>query len=327
MGILWCGGEDIDFPNGALANMINESSASFRAGYARHSLSPGTGEMMRSTPFIGGAITSAWLSFRLVSTGSETSKGCVGLGLSGTFKGLFIGCGASGGKAAILKYDGSTWSILATEVSTTSLNKGASTFSKYDVEIISYGASATVNLYLNSNLIVTYTGDVTVSGVSNLDSVFLINNPNSWFISEIIVSSEDTRNMSLVTCYPNAAGDTLEWTGAYTTVDEATISDADLAYDNTDGHRAMYNLSAVPSGSFSVLAVREAVRACRSSDSTPTSLNLGVKSGGSVNVADNHALSVVWTTYERIMATNPVTAAAFTQAEVDALQFVMESEA
>lgn len=320
MSILWCGGEDVDFPVFTGCWM---SSGPRRAGYDRCSISISSAAAAKSAPFPGGAVTSAWLSFRYYAGYPHANDCFCGLGASATASsGLYVGLdSATATKIALWKYNGTTWTQLASETGT-SLTDG-----KIHMELINYGANAIVRVYFNSVLIITYEGDVTVAGVTNVDSVFLGPVAIVIYITEIIVSTTDTRNMSLVTTYPSAAGDTLDWTGAYTTVDEDTINDADVAYDNTDGHQALYNLSNLPAGNFSVLAMKEVVRACKSSDSTPTRLNLGIKSGGTVDVADTKTLTTSWASYERYMAVNPVTGVAFTPAEIDALQLCLESEA
>jgi hypothetical protein len=280
--------------------------------------------------FSGGPVTSAWLTFQFVaSLGLGSSNKLCGLGkYSTTNKGIFVGTSSSNGqKVALLKFDGSTVTQLATETGT-SISLGS--FHKFDMHVTNYGASSSIDVYMDGNLLISYTGDCSVSGVTGLDCVmcqYTRGSATLGGLSEFIVSTTDTRKMSLVTHYPNAAGDVLEFTGAYTTVDEITIDDSDLAYDNVDGHRAMYNLSNTPAGTFSVLAVKEAVRASRSSDSSPTSINLGIKSGGTVDVNANRSLGIGWGTVERLMTVNPVTGNLFTTAELDALQIVVESEA
>ena len=134
--------------------------------------------------------------------------------------------------------------------------------------------------------------------------------------------------MYLVTNYPNAAGDALtNFTGAYTTVDEITKDDSDLANSNTNDGTALYNLFPTPSGSFGVKAVGISARATKSSDSTPTKIALGVKSAGSTDDGSDQALTVAWATYQRLMTTNPLTTAVWTTAEIDALQLQLKARA
>jgi hypothetical protein len=228
------------------------------------------------------------------------------------------------GKLVISKYDGSSWSDIATE---SGASLGIADVGKFDIQISDYGASGTINAYLAGNLLATFTGDLTISGLAGFTRVggYGGSSDQTCVLSEVIVADTDTRNLSLRTNAPNAAGDANNWTGAYTNIDEVTLDDADLIYDNTDGHQFMCGLADTPAGSFSVLAVMEVVRACKSSDSTPTGLNIGVKkSGGSADVDSNHSLTTSWESYERLILPSEIT---FTTADIDSLQMVLESEA
>lgn len=318
MAILWCGGESIDFPNG-VRPIEATSSADYRTGYARCALFNGGGFGL-SNPFPGGEITSGWLSFR-VKAGSFGNSWLAGLIKYTDSYGLWIYSNGSSIKLYLRTSGGDTL------LGTSSIGLSTAAIAKIDMHLANYGESAAVDVYVNSALGLAYPGDVSISGIAGFDGVGAYGNTIYGRLSEIIVANTDTRNMSLRTNYLNAAGDTNDFTGAYTDIDEVAIDDADLIYDNTDGHQAMFGLADTPSGSFSVLAVKAAVRACRASDSTPTSLDIGIKSGGSVDVNDNHSLTTTWATYERLMTANPVTGNAFTPAEVDALQLVLESEA
>ena len=325
MAILWCGSEDIDFPNGG-AVTTDSTAGYFRASYARGTIyNANAGVMLRSIPFPGGAVTSCWFSFYgRTFTSLSTSKGYVGLGLSNTAKGLFIGSGASSTKLALLKFDGTTWTVLASE-SGTSLT--VATLHRFDIQVIDFGANATINVYLGGALLVTYTGDVTVSGMSNFDSVFTYCPLNATLIglSEVIVADDDTRTLSLVTLAPAAAGDANAWTGAYTAVDEIATNDADVVYTNTADQNCQFNLSNLPAGTFIIKGVKNAARVAKSASATANKLKLGVKTNSTVNVDTGSAATTAWVTQERYMATNPVTAADWSMAEIDALQINLQS--
>jgi hypothetical protein len=225
---------------------------------------------------------------------------------------------------ALIKYDGTTKTELAAEVGDSLTNI---TLHKLDMQLINYGATATVNVYVDGVLVITYTGDVTVSGVTALDSVFLgVCSLNGADISEIIVADEDTRNLSLVTMAPNGAGDTQDWTGAYTDIDEITLDDADLIYTDVAAKDQQCNLINIPSGSFACKAVKISARATKSVDASIGTLKLGIKSG-TVDVDAGHALTTGWVTYERLMLVNPVGGLAFTVAELNALQGDFQSSA
>jgi hypothetical protein len=330
MTILWCGGEDIDFPNGTSVPVFDTGST-FRTGYARgsFSLSPFTG-VAKSIP-LASQRTSLWFSCRIYPqtyAGYEPNK-YVGIVDSASGKGIWIGSPGSGTgssrKLYIYKYDGSTYTLLANS-SSASLTANAT--SKVDINIIDYGASATVNVYVAGALDCTYSGDISISGVAGFDAVWLATAGNNYdgyrtFVSELIMSDESTQTLSLVTLYPNAAGDANAWTGAYTDIDEATISDADLIYSNIADQDAQFGLSNTPAGSFAVDAIKIVARATAPAGSTADTLKLGVKSVGTVDVDTGQALTTSWATYERIAHT--INGAQLTTALLDAMQINLRS--
>jgi hypothetical protein len=194
---------------------------------------------------------------------------------------------------------------------------------RFDMQVENYGTDATVNVYLNGNLLITYTGDVTVSGVSSLEAAALsANGANDWEVSEVIVADSDTRNLSLVTMAPTAAGTTDQWTGAYSGVNETTLSTASPNSSTTSGQDQQYELTALPSGTFSVLAVKISAYAETASSEN---LKLGFNSGGTVGVDGGQALTTAWATYESLFPQNPVTAAAWLLSAMDSLQLDMRS--
>jgi hypothetical protein len=327
MSILWCGGEDIDFPNG-FSPAVNTSATYSRAGYARCAVSIQTvSNMIRSALFPGGALTSLWFSVRayVQDLGTTNNRGRIGLGKSGTNNGLYLGRGSSAGKMALLKYEGGIWSNLAEEAGTSL----GSALRKIDVQVIDHGAAATVNVYLDGNQVIALVGDTTISGVTGLDSIIATCTANSeyWHLSEAIVADEDTRLMSLVTQAPNLAGDANAWTGLYTDIDETTLNDADLLYTNAAGNGAQFNTIDLPAGTFTIKAVRVAARAAKSASSTPTKVALGIKTGGTVDLDVGQSCTTAWQTLERLMAQNPVTTNDWQQSEMNALQLAVGSVA
>lgn len=321
MSILWCGGEDIDFPNGASTGYSNGTTNIRRTDYSRLALK-GAGGMSKSTTF--SAVTSCWLSV-IASMYARTynNQYYVGLGKSGTNKGLFLGIGATDSKLSLMKYDGTTVTVLDTDSDFTLLN----TDYKLDMHVSSYGASATVKVYRDGVEVISYTGDVSVTGVTNLDSVFFYGTSvDIWYLSEFIVADEDTRLMSLKTLAPNSGGDANSWAGAYTDVDEITYSDVDVLNTDTNNNETQMNLTGMPTGSYDIEAVKLVARASKTSDATPAKCALGIKSGGTIDNDSGHSLtSEQYNTYERLMATNPVTSSAFTSGEIDALQYNLKA--
>ena len=327
MEVLWCGSEDIHFLTFTGCDVTTGSSY-FRSSYSRCAINIiSESAAAKSTTFPGGAITSGWLTFQAQCDAWQPNSRPCGFGQSSTAKsGLYVGTSSSSGsKVALIKYDGTTAIILASESGNSLV--GGSQY-KIDLEVINYGATATVNVYINQNLVITYTGNVAVSGVTNLDSVFLSTRAGSDIrVSEIIVADEDTRTMSLRTRYPTADGTTHDMTGAYSDVDEITINDADVIYTNTADKDQQCEISDLPAGTFAVLATKIAVRACKSEDASIDKIKLGYLSDGTVAVGSAQSLTTSWDTYEEIFATNPVTLSAWLQSEQNALQVNVRSAA
>jgi hypothetical protein len=305
MTILWCGGEDIDFPNGVFG-----SAGTWDTDFAR-TANHGS-SFCQSNKFSDTPIESIWLSQRIYTYPSSGRFG-TGLSMFGSYDGIYIGCTT---KIALYKYSGTTWALLMEE----SGNNNVNGFLEIDMQISNFGINANVSVYCNGNLIIEYTGDITTPNIENgFDCVSIGNDSNYFYPSEIIVADEDTRLMRLKTLAPSAAGDTsANWTGAYTDIDETTLSDSDKIYSSTNNADFQCNLTGMPSGAWSVKAVKVAARCVDGSGST--GIQLGVKSGGTVGSGNTQTASGYWQTKEILMQVNPVTGVAFTPAEIEALQ-------
>lgn len=261
-------------------------------------------------------MTSAWFSVQYYTVGSMANW-LIGLsGGSSPPNGLYIYI--SGGQVTLNKVSSGSGTSLASEagLSVGSMN----TLYKLDMQVSSYGASSTVKIWVNGTLVITFTGDTSVSGMSGFDRVLTGNSVSAALFSEIIVADEDTRLMNLVTMAPNGAGTTDLWTGTYSNVNPVTINDANYVYSNVTGQDEQFNCIDIPSGTWTVKAVMAVARAAVSPSATATQLALGVNSGGTVNVGSNIALAGSFAPYQRLMATNPVTSAAWAQSEMNPLQ-------
>lgn len=333
MNIYFAGGEDISFPSFGSYNVITIASR-FRSGWARCGLGATanvTTGGAHSGIFGAGAQTSAWLSFRVYLDASlNAAQLFVGLGLSGTNNSLGVGSDTSNSaKVAIFKYDGTTRTQLAVETGTTWT---VSTIFKIDMQVISYGAAATVNVYINGVLTVTFTGDVTVSGMTNFDSVYLPPNPfnvASPSYSEIFVTDVDSRGfLGLQTEALTGAGTTNSFTNnTFTNINGISFSDANPTYTNTTAQDQQYTLTAPTPTTYSVSGVVITARMAASSGSTPTQIKLGYNSGGTKGFGTGAAktLTTGYVTYTQTDVVNPVTGVAFTQSELAALQLDLQS--
>lgn len=322
---LWSGGEDHDFPNGAMV-CAQGTAGYFRAGYSRYSVRTCTnGAIPKSSVFRGGGVTSVWLSARHLGGTSTGGHKIIGLGKSGTNSGLYIGIHTGVGyKIALYKLDNGTFTMLTSETGVSSTNY---MLTKFDMQIVNYGVAGTVRIYMSgqptlnsSNPILTYTGDISIAGVSDLDSVFLSPSDTSY-ASEIIVSDSDTRNLSLVTLTPNADGDLNQWTGGnYVNISGTTQNDAGPISSNTDGDKFQCNVSNLPSIGLSVLNVKVGSRSTMTAGGM-TSVQLGVKTNSTLSTpAASTTLTGAWGLVETYYDQNPVTALPWVNSDVDALQ-------
>jgi hypothetical protein len=331
MNILWVGGEDTEFPTMGTMTVVT-TAGRFRSTFARAALSQAsnTSTSTKSIPFNGGAVTSAWLSAQLygpLNIGTATS--IIGFGLSGTEKWLGIGTStASNTRLCIFKYDGTTRTQLVAEAGNSLI---FSALIRVDMQVISYGATATVNLYVNSVLVATYTGDVTVSGMTNFDSVFALFSPTggSSNLSEMFVADSDTRTLiGLQTLALTGAGTTNNWTNnTYTNINGTTISDASPTYINTTTTNQQYDITDPTSSAYSVVACVISARIAKSAGSTPSNVKLGYNNSGTIafGTGASKAATTSYATYQQIDATNPITSNPFLQSEMNALQINLQS--
>ncbi|WP_413612345.1 hypothetical protein [Bdellovibrio sp. HCB-110] len=322
--ILWAGGEEGDFSGGTLC--LEASNGIWRGGYARGALYNCGSGIGKSVAFSGGTITSGWLSSQVRFWGIPTSTKLFGFGKLGTDDGIFVGIASSNQyKVAIWKVDGGSWTELASAAAA-SFSNGP--IFKIDMQVINYGSSGTVNVYINAsaNPVLTYTGNISTAATSNLNGVFAVGpNNNSSGMSEIIASDADTRLLSLASLTPNAAGDTNQWTGAYTDIDETTVNDTDLINTATSGNVFQCNLSALPTGSWQVHGIKITARGTTVGGGI-SSIALGVKTNGSSHTQTPVSQSAVWSPFETsVYTTNPITSGAWTATEINALQIHIQS--
>jgi hypothetical protein len=258
----------------------------------------------------------------------------LGLGYSGALRGIFLKTVDNAGQTTTLQlvlYTGSADTVVATTaVAILTIN----TLYKYDIQLINYGVSGTINVYQNGILILTYTGDIRITGISSFNCIQAQSgvDSNGWDyqttqprLSEVIVASVDTRSLSVTTHLLNAAGSANQWTGAYTDIDEVAINDTDFIYTDTADYDAQFGLSNLPAGVFYPLAIKISARAMKSVDAAIGTLKLGVLSASTVDVDAGSALTNSFATYSRIAET--INGSALTSALVDALEINLRSAA
>ena len=318
MSILWCGGEDIDFPNETIPAA---GTFSFDTSMSRGTLRCPSG-IAKSVLFTG--ITSGWLHFVGSVSGTYPSDLLAGLFQSASNKGILVSTSVTGSKIQLRKYDGSSYTLLASETG----GSYVSGIRKVDLQISGIGSSSNAKVYVDSILFIDFTGDLSISGLTELNCVRIYGQYgsfgwNSNEFSQIIVADEDTRLMSLLTLAPSAAGDTSDWTNGYANIDEVTLSDTDTVYSETATQEFQCNLTGMPTGDFSVKAVKMAARMADAVGGFDA--QIGLRTNSTTSLGADVGLTTSWAIYESLYLTNPVTSSAFTPAEIEALQLAFKS--
>lgn len=331
MAVLWCGGEDIDFQG--TVTSLTTAGTHYRTGYARAGISSNAAtSYLKSLTFPGGAITSGWLSFRTYGSGGSlgTTQLILGfVGSSTTNSGLYVGTSAVRDRCGLYTFDGATKVLLAVEAGNSLVYQQ---INRVDVQLVSYGAAATVNVYVNGVLVIAYgPGDVRISGLTSVDCLGL----NGWTAtvnqafssSEIIVADEDPRAFpGLVTLALTGDGTTTDWTGTFSTINQVVISDDNPNYSNTNNQLQQFDVTNLPAGTFTIKAVKLAMRAAKAAG-TSTQIALGYDEGGTVTVESDIALTAAYATYEQLDVLNPRTSTAWSQSIMNALQIAAKSRA
>jgi hypothetical protein len=328
--ILYAAQEDLSFQNGGPLGVDSAGDGTYVAP-ARCSLystaAYGGGNAIKSDQFPGGAVTSCWLGEFVYLTGSLAGTTMLfGGGQFSSANSLVVGILGSdnNGKAHLFKFDGSTLTSLAAEAGTSFV---LDSLQHLDLQVTNYGSDATVNVYINGNLVITFTGDVSVSGMAGIDCIVFGPNGQPTYHSQMIAADQDTRAMRLLTQYPTGAGATDQFSGDYGDVDEVTLNDANSVYTDTVAQVEEFAVNGMPSGSWAILGCMLAVRASATAGSAVGHFKLGYNTNSSLYVDSGHALTEAWEAYNLLTQVNPVTTNPWQPTEISALQPAMESAA
>lgn len=231
MSIIWCGGEDVDFPR----NGYVDNNTSLADSYQRTMLTSLNGVV--SQPFT--RQTSGWMSVvtNLNGSGGGAYGKWVGLYDFSAQKGIFLG-NAAWTTLELWILSSGTWTLLA---NCAGALVGGASLNIVNMNIISLGASASIKVYTSTiGLAINYSGNLSGYSFTGYDSVYLLGGATSYYFvktAQIIVADESTLNMRLVTLAPNATGSTQDWSGGAADINETTLADTSLiSTDVADEH-------------------------------------------------------------------------------------------
>ena len=327
----WAGGEDLFFQKGGLPYVDTTSGRFLTDLGQRCSLQApsGGGNPTKGEVWYTGDLTSAMMSWRGYIGGGlyGVTVPMGGVGESGTLNSLIVGAKDGTLKSALYTFDGTTLTELAAEAGT-ALFLGQ--LQKIDLQVLNYGTDATVNVWVDGVLVITFTGNVTVGDMASFDiCVFgVTSGATYYYFSEVIVGAgtSDSRALRLGTQAGNEEGDTDEWSGDYTDWNPVALDDDNSVYTATAGQDEQAKVNGL-TGVWNVLGCQLGARSSMTDGSPVTTEKLGWKTNGTVNVDAGQSLSTDWDCYQRFSQINPVTGNPWQWSEINALQIELQSAA
>lgn len=312
MATLWCGGEDIDFPNGTNTTATTASAKFRTGGWARCGISNGN-MVSKSTVFPGGGVTSCWITCQEY-IGNRAGVFSFGLGKSGVNGG--IGVYYASASPFHIQLVSLNNSFGVTVLLDTNISRQVTSMHRWDMQVINFGASTTINLYLDGALIGTYSGAISIPGITNFDSVIFYGGGfDQSFFSEFIVTDVDSRSLiGLCTCAPNGNGSVQNWSNpAYTNFNPITINDTNSTFTNVTGQDEQVTIINTPAGNYQIDSVKIAARALNTAGAVATQVAFGFHNTNNnvTAVGSPHSLITAFQTVEEFLTIDPTTGTGF----------------
>jgi len=226
-------------------------------------------------------------------------------------------------------WTGASWTVLDTYVSAGQFDGIRNT---WDVHA-PVGASETVSVYMNNNLILSATGvDTTFTGaVSAFDKV-IWGCPNfssasfGLYYSEMIGADWNTIGSKLVTRIPDANGNYSEWTNDdYTIVDEVA-GGTDYASSGTADQRTDWSMSSFPALGTNEQIVSVQLNAMINRDTGgPQNANFYIRQGSTDYHDSNQSLSTSQSLMKKVYTTDPSTSTDWNVANLNSATYGIRS--
>lgn len=117
---------------------------------------------------------------------------------------------------------------------------------RFDIQLIWDNSSGIVNVWLDGTQVINFTGDTIRQSYSGVDRILFQHRPTSVstnadsIISGIIISTQDTRDYTLVQAPIDGAGGETDFGGAFTDIDDVGNDTNNFITSNTNGDRATF---------------------------------------------------------------------------------------
>lgn len=323
MTILFVGGEDSDVNFVGATSVLTTGSnagATRRTTYARSTFMVTMATDFVSVP-LGTPQTSFWLTAR---------HNIANIGV--TSNDMILFCDGATTKFVLKGSDSSPtrkWVLYKNGVLTGSLGLAIACDALVKLDIyVSYAVSGRLTVYSNGVQVFDYSGDLTSSGSSTLDSVKLssLTTYNSTYYSthwsELIAATTDTRSLGLATLPPLANGNAQSWTGAVTDINEITLSDATAITSATANQIAEFTISNLGAITATTPIVGLSINARASRGSTgPQNAQLVTRIAATDYVSPTQSLTLSLAPVTYNFLTNPATSTAWSGADLLATGF------
>lgn len=196
-----------------------------------------------------------------------------------------------------------------------------------EMDVTIHDTTGSVTLKVDGTTVLTLTAQDTNNAVTNVDTVALGHSDNSVNgtiqFDDVYVTNGGVLGIKRIeTLYPTSdvAQGFARSTGAtnYTLVDEAQVNgDTDYVQGSTVGNVDTYGFIDMNSTPPTVSAIQLTAFALKT-DATGRSIALQCKSGATTSDGSNYSLATTYSKFDRILETDPNTAAAWTAANVNA---------
>jgi len=313
MAILFAANEPESFEITNAANVLFETDSSrYNSTFSRGAIGVyGTATNIQ-TEF--DSQTELWVSFHFNFDFLDDDRDFLLIGDKDTGQGL-LRIGTSANEGGIQRWNGSSW------VDITTMSISNDVLYRIDIHIV-VADSGSIDVYLDKVNVSSFSGDTNVTDVNNigflrLRSASTSDSPAfSYYYSQVIVATDDTRPRNVMTLYPNGTGASSEWSGSYTDIDEAV--DGNQNPDDTDFISATASslthtvaLSSATVSDYRIDALVIGARAQRGG-SDPKNLKIGFRSStGAEDYSTNLSglSSVNFAPFQYISTANPADSA------------------
>jgi hypothetical protein len=222
-------------------------------------------------------------------------------------------------------WDGSAWVNIGGGPFTNSVNTEETLHIKMDE------ASGIFRRYRNTVLDGELLGDTIRTAAITIDRIEFASSSGTGAqtFSEIIIATTDIRGRRLQRLEPTADGANTAWTGTFADVDETGVGDSDYISSNTANQVETFVVADIAvslAAAHAVEGVVISVRA-RKGEAGPQNLQAVLRTNSTDFVSSNYpTLNTVFQGgLQKIWETNPDTAAAWTQSEVNAIEVGVKS--